>query len=54
MFWFFFFFFLFGHKAFGILVPWPGIESAATALEGRVLTTGLPGKSQIYEFITLN
>ena len=29
----------------GILVPWPGIEPEPSALEGRVLTTGLPGKS---------
>ena len=30
----------------GILVPPPGIESMSSALEGRVLTTGPPGKSQ--------
>ena len=29
----------------GILVPWPGIESAPPAVEGRFLTTGPPGKS---------
>ena len=40
MFWFF------GSKACGILAPqWPGIESTPPALEGEVLTTGLPGKS---------
>ena len=44
MFWVFFFFF--GHKAPGILAPGPGIEPATPALEGEVLTTGLPGKSQ--------
>ena len=42
MFWIFYFF---GHKACGILDPWPGIEPAPSALEGEVLTTGLPGKS---------
>ena len=39
MFWFF------GPKAFGILARQPGIEPAPPALEGEVLTTGLPGKS---------
>ena len=39
MFWFF------GHEACGILAPWPGIEPSPPALEGKVLTTGLPGKS---------
>ena len=38
MFWFF------GLKACGILAPWPGIKPAP-ALEGKVLTTGPPGKS---------
>ena len=32
--------------ACGILVPPPGIEPAAPALEGGFLTTGPPGKSQ--------
>ena len=31
--------------ACGILVPLPGLEFASPALEGRFLTTGLPGKS---------
>ena len=31
--------------ACGILVPRPGIKSTFPALEGRFLTTGLPGKS---------
>ena len=39
MFWFF------GPKACGILAPRPGIGPAPPALEGEVLTTGLPGKS---------
>ena len=40
MFWFF------GPEACGILAPRPGIKPAPPALEGEVLTTGLPGKSQ--------
>ena len=39
-------FVFFGHKAGGILVPWPGIELVSAALEGKVSTTGLPGKYQ--------
>ena len=39
MFWFF------GPKACGILAPRPGIKPAPPALEGEVLTTGLPGRS---------
>ena len=39
MFWFF------GLGACEILAPWPGIELVPPALEGKVLTTGLPGKS---------
>ena len=31
----------------GILAPQPGIELTPPALEGEVLTTGLPGKSAI-------
>ena len=41
MFWFF------GYEACGTLAPWPGIEPAPSALEGKVLTTGPPGKSPI-------
>ena len=33
------------HEACGILSPRPGIEPATPVLEGKVLTTGLPGKS---------
>ena len=32
-------------KACGILTPQPGIEPSPDALEGKVLTTGAPGKS---------
>ena len=38
MFWFF------GHEACGILVPRPGIEPGAPALEGDVLTSGPAGQ----------
>ena len=47
MFWFF------GGEAWGILVPWPGIEPAPPELEGEVLTTGPPGKS-LYYFSNVN
>ena len=40
-----FMFWFFGHEACGILTPQPGIEPAPPALEGKVLTTGPPGKS---------
>ena len=41
MFWFF------GPEACGILASWPGIELIASALEGKVLTTGPSGKSWV-------
>ena len=40
-----FLFCFFGHEACRILAPQPGIEPAFPALEGKVLTTGLPRKS---------
>ena len=40
----------FGREACGILAPPPGIEPAPPALEGKVLTTGPPGKSLVEEF----
>ena len=39
-------FLLFCSKACDILAPPPGIEPAPLALEGEVLATGPPGKSQ--------
>ena len=36
-----------GHEACVISAPQPGIELSFPALEGEVLTTGPPGKSQI-------
>ena len=42
-------FWLFGHEACGILSPQPGMESAPSALESEVLTTGPPpGKALHY------
>ena len=32
-----------GREACGILAPWPGIKAIHPALEGKVLTSGLPG-----------
>ena len=42
MFWFF------APEASGILGPRPGIEPTPAALEGKVPTTGPPGKSHIH------
>ena len=42
----FYVFWFFGHEACGILAPQPGIKPTPPALEGEVLTTGLPRKSQ--------
>ena len=39
-----FMFLVFWPEACGILVPWPGIEPASPALEGKILTSGCPGK----------
>ena len=39
-------------QAYGILPPWSGIESSAPALEGKVVTTGSPGKSLTHSCIT--
>ena len=43
-----------GHEVCGILVPWPGFELALTALEGKALTNGLPGKSAKYRHFLKN
>ena len=47
-------FWIFGPEACGILAPQPGIEPAPPALEGKVLTTGLPGKSPLFWIIVLS
>ena len=47
MFWFF------GREARGILAPWPGIEPTPPTLEGKVLTTGLPGRFQEGQLLIL-
>ena len=50
-----FMFWIFGPEACGILAPRPGIKPTPSALEGEVLTTGLPGKSlQLYLVFTTN
>ena len=36
-----------GPEECGILAPQPDIEAAPSALEGKVLTTGLQGKSLV-------
>ena len=40
-----FMFWFFGHEAYGILTPQPGMEPTPPALEGEALTTGPPGRS---------
>ena len=39
-----------GHEACGILAPQPGIEPTVPALEGKILTTELLGKSLFFFF----
>ena len=46
-----FMFCFFSYEACGILVPWPRIKPAPPALEGKVLTVGLPGKSPSVGFL---
>ena len=46
--------FFFTFEACGILAPRPGIEPVPSALEGGVLTTGLPGKFQGWNFVWEN
>ena len=51
----YFFCFLFwfsGHQACGILAPQPRIKPVPPALEGRVLTTGSPGKYLFVLYLT--
>ena len=45
MFWFF------GYKACRILAPGPGIKPLSSAMEGKVLTTGPPGKSLNFKVV---
>ena len=42
-----------GRQACGIFVPQPGIKLSSPALQGRFLTTGLPGKSLSFSFCIL-
>ena len=46
--------FCFDQEKCGILVPQPGIEYIFLALEGEILSTGPPGKSQPASFERLN
>ena len=45
-----FMFSLCSHGECGILAPRPGIEPAPPALQGEILSTGQPGKSQELNF----
>ena len=45
-----FMFWFSGCEACGILALWPGIKPAPPAVEGKILTTGLPGKSLCVHF----
>ena len=47
----FYVFWFSGQQACGILAPWPGIVLSPPALEGKILTTGPPGKSQQFIFL---
>ena len=40
-------------KACGIFASWPRIQLAPPALEGKVLTTGPPGKSSIRKILNV-
>ena len=44
-----FMFCFFGPEAYRILASRPGIEPAAPALEGKILTSGPLGKSQYFK-----
>ena len=44
-------FYFLGWEACGILASWPEVEPTPPALEGKVSTTGPPGKSPIYQFL---
>ena len=46
-------FWCFGHGPKEILGPWPGFEPMPPALEGDILTTGLPGSTLRYLFLIL-
>ena len=43
---------VFGQKACGLLTPWLVMEPVLPALESELFTTGLPGKSPKYAFLT--
>ena len=43
-------FWIFGHEACGVWAPQPETELTPPALEGKVLTTGLPGGPNLQIF----
>ena len=45
--WLLFYVLVFSSEASGIWAPWPGIKPTPPTLEGKVLTTGQPGKSHL-------
>ena len=47
---FFFSLFFFGWTAYIIIVPWKGIKPTPLKWKCRILTTGLPGKSPLFNF----
>ena len=44
----------FGPEACGILAPQPGIKHVLLRLEGEILPTGSPGKSQLFILFFFN
>ena len=44
----------FNHEVCGVLAPLPGIKPAPPALEGEVLSTGLPGKFHTLQSLNSN
>ena len=46
-----FYILVFDHEAYEILAPRPGIEPTPPSLEGEVLTTGPPGKTQVFSLL---
>ena len=48
---FWFMLWLFGQEARGILALQPALQSVSHALDGEILTTGLPEKSQLLDIL---
>ena len=47
-------FWFFNYEVCGVLAPLPGIKPAPPALEGEVLSTGLPGKFHTLQSLNSN